>query len=262
MRDIFQYIFKDTFQHYNPGEKLDRKVITVVITSAVCLMVIYYWGNLESLESGLGSLGLQSVYDSFAQLSSVFPNHRLFELTYWTFIRFIFYVLLPVILIRAVYKESLSDYGLDIRKAFSGYKIYLFFLAFMIPLVILVSYSDAFQDRYPFYDPKFESLYPNFILWQCLYLFQFFCLEFFFRGFMVHGTKHKLGFYSIFLMLIPYMMIHFGKPMLETTGAIMAGIALGALSLRNNSIWQGVFIHYGIAITMDLAALTQKGYFE
>ena len=41
-------------------------------------------------------------------------------------------------------------------------------------------------------------------------------LEFFFRGFILHGTKQRFGFYAIFVMIIPYCMIHFGKPIVET----------------------------------------------
>ena len=133
----------------------------------------------------------------------------------------------------------------------------------MIPLILLASTTNSFQHKYPFYSPPFgESLWPNFIIWQCLYLLQFFALEFFFRGFMLHGIKKRFGFYSIWVMMIPYMMIHFQKPMPETIGAIFAGIILGALSLKSRSIWLGVAIHYSVAITMDLAALWQKGYFD
>jgi membrane protease YdiL (CAAX protease family) len=98
-------------------------------------------------------------------------------------------------------------------------------------------------------------------LWQCLYLSQFFALEFFFRGFIIHGIKKRFGFYSIFVMMIPYVMIHFQKPMPETFGAVLAGVVLGTLSLKSRSIWLGVAIHYAVAITMDLTALWQKGYF-
>jgi membrane protease YdiL (CAAX protease family) len=79
---------------------------------------------------------------------------------------------------------------------------------------------------------------------------------------MIHGTKRALGVYSIFIAAVPYCMIHFGKPMLETLGAILAGLALGTLSLRTNSIWNGFLIHISIAYSMDLLSLWQKGKFS
>jgi membrane protease YdiL (CAAX protease family) len=76
---------------------------------------------------------------------------------------------------------------------------------------------------------------------------------------MVHGLKKRFGFYSIIIMTIPYCMIHFGKPMPETIAAIFAGLILGTFSMKSNSIWLGIAIHYSVAITMDLSALWQKG---
>ena len=64
--------------------------------------------------------------------------------------------------------------------------------------------------------------------WELAYGLQFIGLEFFFRGFMVHGTKHRFGFYAIFVMMVPYCMIHFRKPMPETCGAIVAGMVMNS----------------------------------
>ena len=76
---------------------------------------------------------------------------------------------------------------------------------------------------------------------------------------MLHGNKKRFGFYSILVMTIPYCMIHFGKPLPETLAAIIAGVVLGVLSLKSNSIWLGVAIHFSVAITMDFCSLWQSG---
>ena len=126
-----------------------------------------------------------------------------------------------------------------------------------------MSKTQSFQLRYPFYNlQEGEKLFPSFWIWQTLYFIQFIGVEFFFRGFLLHGTKHRFGFYSIFFMVVPYCMIHFGKPMAETISAIVAGIALGILSLKSKSIVPGILIHYSVAIIMDFLALYHKGYFN
>ena len=56
-------------------------------------------------------------------------------------------------------------------------------------------------------------------------------------------------------MIVPYCMIHYGKPLPETLGAIGAGLMLGTLAMRTRSIWGGVLIHVGVATTMDVLAL-------
>ncbi len=58
-------------------------------------------------------------------------------------------------------------------------------------------------------------------------------------------------------MCVPYCMIHFGKTFGETLGAIVFGIMLGTLALRTRSIWGGVLIHLGVAISMDLFTVGQ-----
>jgi membrane protease YdiL (CAAX protease family) len=53
------------------------------------------------------------------------------------------------------------------------------------------------------------------------------------------------------VMVIPYVMIHFGKPMPETFAAIVAGTLLGYLALRSRSFLWGALLHWSVAITMD-----------
>ena len=84
--------------------------------------------------------------------------------------------------------------------------------------------------------------------WWSLYALQFVALEFFFRGFLVHGLAPRLGWVSIFVMVVPYNMLHFGKPMPEAFVAIAGGVVLGTLSLRTRSIWWGASLHIAIAL--------------
>jgi hypothetical protein len=59
--------------------------------------------------------------------------------------------------------------------------------------------------------------------------------------------------------MVPYMMIHFGKPLPEAAGSIIAGFVLGTLSLRSCSIWWGALIHVLVACGMDVLALWHRG---
>jgi membrane protease YdiL (CAAX protease family) len=76
----------------------------------------------------------------------------------------------------------------------------------------------------------------------------------------VHGFKKEIGDYSVLIMVIPYCMIHFQKPFLETIGAIFAGFILGYLSLRKNSIGTGIALHFAVAVSMDIFALYHQGF--
>jgi membrane protease YdiL (CAAX protease family) len=127
------------------------------------------------------------------------------------------------------------------------------FVAFS-PVVIIASLSDSFRETYPFYRMANRSHFDLWS-WELLYVVQFISLEFFFRGFLLQALRRVMGANAIFVMMIPYCMIHYGKPAPETFGAIGAGLVLGTLAMRTRSIWGGVLIHCGVAITMDVLAL-------
>ena len=91
-----------------------------------------------------------------------------------------------------------------------------------------------------------------------MYFVQFFALEMFFRGFWLGALRRSFGSGAIFAMAVPYCMIHFGKPFLEANGAIVAGIALGSLSMRTKSIYQGFLVHITVAGLMDWLALSHR----
>lgn len=56
-------------------------------------------------------------------------------------------------------------------------------------------------------------------------------------------------------MAIPYVMVHFNKPLPETVGALGAGLLLGALALRAGSCVPGIFLHWAVGMTMDVLAI-------
>lgn len=243
----------------NEVRKTDYQTAVVFLTASICIMLGSY---LDSLADLIEFLELLSLYDVSSIIEKEILTHQnieLIDLIFWSLTRIVFYFIIPMLVVILIIKQNLNDYGLSIKKLFNGYKPYLLFFLFMLPLIFLVSFDNSFQKQYPFYKCQAEELFPFFVIWQLFYLFQFFSLEFLFRGFLIHGTKKSIGIYSIFLMTIPYMMIHFQKPFLETLGAIFAGIILGYMSYKTKSIWQGVFLHYCVALTMDILALYQTG---
>jgi membrane protease YdiL (CAAX protease family) len=68
---------------------------------------------------------------------------------------------------------------------------------------------------------------------------------------MLFGLKEKFGYYSVLIQMIPFVILHNGKPAPETFGAIAGGIALGILAFRTNSIYYCVFAHMGIMLSLD-----------
>lgn len=245
-------------QQSDPG-KVHGKAIGVFVTSALCLTLLEYVGMSNRyvvVVDILRSLHL----DGAAAWLEVAMREQINRLTWWALWCVVSYLVIPAFVVVAIFRENLRDYGFRVKGAFDDAWMYGVFLMVMIPTAIVVSADPHFQSTYPFYDmAPGESVWPNLVRWELLYFLQFLSLEFFFRGFMVHGTRERLGALSVFAMMVPYCMIHFGKPMPETVGAVIAGAVLGSLSLRTRSIWLGVCIHTTIALGMDVASLLRQG---
>jgi membrane protease YdiL (CAAX protease family) len=256
---------KQAAAHIAGTRGFDTKCATVMIVAALSLVFTQYFGirpGYRMLADLLGSLHLTSWSGDLLQWVEASGNTQIHRLLYWVCIIVAFYICFPALVIKLFLKQKLRDYGFGLGNSFKHYWMYGLIAVVMIPLVILFSFSPRFQQVYPFYKlAPGESLYPYFWVWQVLYLVQFIAVEFFFRGFILHGLKYRFGYYAIAIMVIPYCMIHFGKPMPEAIGAIFAGLALGVLSLATRSIWMGVILHYLVGFTMDIAAVWHRDLF-
>lgn len=186
---------------------------------------------------------------------------RLWELGWWAFVRIFGYVGVPLLFIPLIPGLKLKQCGIQFKGFFDHLWIYGFLFFIVLPAVLIVAHRQDFANYYPFYkDTHYPHGWNDFLIWEFMYFMQFISLEFFFRGFMLHPLKKAIGAYAIFAMIVPYCMIHFGKPFLETLAAIIAGTVLGTLSLKTRSIWCGALIHITVAFSMDLAALWQTGH--
>jgi membrane protease YdiL (CAAX protease family) len=238
-----------------PGT-LDVDVIGVTILACVVLTTLEFWGGSSDWD-WLATLGDQ-VHHSWGTIIRNFFDHgdysRLYRLGYWSLSTCVGYLIVPAIWVKVAMGRSLRETGMSFEGMSRHAWLYLAMYLLVLPAVWFVSGAESFQSTYPFYDQAGRSLY-DFLLWEFLYALQFLSLEFFFRGFLVHGLKDRFGFYAIFVSTIPYCMIHFGKPPAEAFGSVIAGITLGIFSLFTGSIWLGVLIHVSVAVTMDVFAL-------
>ena len=243
-----------------PAERLDTRVIGVLVSAAIIVSLLNYFGGSSNWSDWEVPLGLL-LEEPGKQLARYFLHDeygRLLRLAYWSGTTVIGYFVVPVLLIRFLWKRRLADFGLPFPGSSSPFGLGLVLAFIMLPFVLVASFTESFQSSYPFYEFADRSAF-DFLAWQLLYAAQFFALEFFYRGFLIHGLKHRFGIYSILVSTVPYVMIHFGKPLPETLGSVVAGIALGALSYHYRSVWPCVFLHILIAFSMDVFSLSAQG---
>ena len=236
--------------------RLDRGAVFALVYAATGLTAINFLRDpivLKWLTSGtsLAWVGDEAFYPA---------DNNLYELVWWVFVNLIFYVAIPAAVVKFVQKRSLREIGLapHIEPGFA--KLLVVCIGIMLPLTYLMSLTHGFEVKYPFlkvWNGEYWS--RTLLIWEVVYGLQFFGLEFFFRGFLVHSLKPSLSAYSILAMMVPYTMIHFQKPPAEAFAAILAGVFLGWISYRNGTIWLGLILHLTVAFSMDIFALHNKG---
>ena len=225
----------------NPEASYDWRPLVVLVVVAISLTLQEYFGHRPRF----ASLFSERMAGTYGELESF---------AWWSGWRFFGYVVLPLLAIAFMRGERVRDYFIGWRALHRHIWVYLGLFAAVLPAVFVAARLPSFQGTYPFYKLANRSAF-DFWVWEALYALQFLSLEFFFRGFMLKALAPKFGSGAIFVMMVPYCMIHYGKPLPETLGAIIAGAVLGTLALRTRSIWGGVLIHCGVALTMDLLSL-------
>lgn len=236
-----------------------RRIFAVLACVCVSLLILHYSRYSTNLHLLLESLGQWQAQDAHYYLRALEASGWL-ELAgyiWWTGCHLLTFILLPWLVIRFLFKEKMADFGWRWNQVSQHWRGYLLLLSPILVFVVLVSFGEDFVNHYPFYGHAGRS-WLDFLLWELLYLSQFVFLEFFFRGFMLNALRPAMGANAIWIMCVPYLMIHFPKLWLEATGAILFGLFLGVLALRSRSIWGGVLVHAGVALSMDIASLVRK----
>lgn len=242
---------------------IDRRALAILVTVPVVLTLLDYYGlpwhytRYVERQGRIHPGRNPPLADWLGNLELPGPI-ELQRYLWWGIACLVLLVLIPT-LVAALVRLSPRDIGLKLKGTGRDVWTYLTLYVLILPAIWLVSQRADFQQTYPFFKPTEGPLEKNFLLFEIVYCSQFFAIEYFFRGFMVLGLKSRIGIASVLVMLAPYCMIHYYKPFPEAMGAIGAGLVLGVLSYRTGTILYGWFLHYAVALTMDLLALGQAG---
>ena len=178
---------------------------------------------------------------------------KLWAQSYTTLSFLLLMVLIPAIVFK--WRADLKFEGLSLpyKKELGPY---LLFAIVMLLILSLVCAQESFYQFYPLYRPKG---FTDWMIFELIYLPQFIAVEFFFRGPILFALNKRIGRLSIFMMTLPYAIIHIHKPFPEAIGSIFAGVILCHYSLKSKSIWPGVLLHMTIALGADFFGLYYSG---
>ena len=227
--------------------------VVVFVVAGLALWAYHYYGRDDffnaTLAHALSSRGWKMQSVSLARCC------------FWSVSALPLLVLFPQISLRLATRRSPDDrvptvgWGLGDWRA--GLTACALFYGFMLVTLPFVAGTAEFQAKYPLCGEA-NRTWSNFFLYELSYATFFVWWEYFFRGFMTFGLEKTLGFWTVFVQMLPFVVMHFDKPTLEAMSSIFGGIALGYLALRTRSFWYGAFIHAATAVTLDVIAVALK----
>ena len=234
-------LFKDEI-HYLSAElkKLDSKSILILLSSTILLVVSWYFANPKFFN--------ESVY--FIHEGDILFE-ELISFIFWFLFDFVLFFLIPIYIIKLILKEDLKSFGLAAGDVKIGLFYLIISLIILIPIIYLTTHSENFKSYFPLMQNAKDDLYI-FLLYEIFLIIFIFSWEFIFRGFLLFGLEKKFGFYAVFIQMIPFALLHTGKPFVETFASIFGGLFLGYLALRARSILYGFLIHTIILVTLDI----------
>lgn len=176
---------------------------------------------------------------------------------YWFGASFVLWFVLPLAgLVLA--RQPLREYGVGLGDARAGAGVAAALLAVMLPVIFVASRSPAFYTQYPM-SVSARAGGRTLLVYELFQVGYFVGWEFLWRGLFVNGLGRRVGAANaILLSMVPFAVMHAGKPEAEALGSIPAGIALGMLAWRTRSFWWGALLHVAAAASMDLFALLHR----
>jgi membrane protease YdiL (CAAX protease family) len=154
---------------------------------------------------------------------------------------FIYYVLIPLAAGCLLFRDKPWNYGLRIGRWNLGVTAVAVGLAIMAAVLYGVSKLPEFRSYYHMGTIN----WPHLLLDAALYMFAW---EFLFRGYMFFGLERSIGISAIFVQAIPFVLMHLGKPFLETLACVPGGFALGYIAYRTKSFLPCFVIHFGMYV--------------
>jgi membrane protease YdiL (CAAX protease family) len=154
---------------------------------------------------------------------------------------FFYYAILPVSVIIFILWKNPMDFGLRLGspRIWGGYVIITCLISAAV--LYLSSFSPSLQSYYRMSD--FNLL--TYFLTNCVILAS---QEFIYRGYLLFGLMEKFKEGSILIQMVPFVLLHLGKPELETISTIITGILFGYICYRGKSYWPAFIIHLFINV--------------
>lgn len=224
-------LFKSIFE-------CDTQTVVVLLMAAILGIWKFTYGSYSFFNSTLApALGLQ--------------NGGIWSHAYHCISQLMIGFMVPVLVLVFIFHKRPNEVGL----AAGNVKLAAASLLIYIPLVTIgcwfLSASPSFQHKYPMIQAVAFD-WRLFAVYEAFFLFYWVGWEYLWRGFLLFGTAHTFGRWSVFIQMLPFAALHAQKPMPEAYLSILGALVLGALVWRSCAFWVAVPIHAFQMFAMDL----------
>jgi len=153
----------------------------------------------------------------------------------------LFYAVFPVLVILIILRKNPLDFGLGI----GDFRIWWKYVLITCLVAAAVLYAGLF---FPSLQKYYKQEHFNFAHYFVINFIGLFAIEYMYRGFLLFGLKAKFKEGTILIQMIPFVLLHFGKPEVETLSTLFTGILFGYICYRGKSFWPAFLIHLFINI--------------
>ncbi|MDH4067620.1 MAG: CPBP family intramembrane metalloprotease [Dehalococcoidia bacterium] len=175
----------------------------------------------------------------------VLGRYRPLDIDFPRATQLIYYVLVPLAAGWLFFRDKPWDYGIRIGNR----KWALILIPACLAGMALILYGASKMPEFRSYYHRYAMDWPELLLDTALYMLAW---EFLFRGYMLFGLEKSIGKNAIFVQAIPFVLLHFAKPFLETLACIPGGFGFGYVAYKTRSFLPCFIIHFGMYIMMAL----------
>lgn len=219
-----------------------RQSTIIFLTSVPLLITWKYFGSMDFYR------------DQLAPRFLILDDVEYTAATYMLLAGVFLMGLIPAFVVKFVFHQRLSDYGVTLGDLKKGGRALLVF----VPLLVLASYIGT-------RDPSIREFYPvnpsaakAYALHALIFLCYYMAWEFHFRGFLQFGLRDSVGWCNaILVQVMASTLLHIGTPASETYMAIIGGLLWGVMAFRTKSLLAGLVLHYLLGVSADYFLLFQ-----
>lgn len=216
-----------------------RKATIILLLSPLLLVTWKYFGSPDFYAKSLAPFGL------------LWDDPRATGAVYSFLAALVLMGLIPALVVKLVFGESLADYGVQLGDRASTVRTSLLLGPVFLLMGYLASRDPTVVAQYPI-NPSAGASHARFGIHALTYLAFYVGWEFHFRGFLQFGLRGSMGSANALLVqVMASCLVHLGKPASETYASILGGILWGLVAYRTRSLLSGLLQHFVLGLSLD-----------